>query len=124
MTHAYSLDLRERILHFVERSYSCHEAARRFKVSVSFVVKLISRWRTTGSLAPLSPGGKRPSKLAPHRDFLLQRVAKVPDITLAELADELAAFGTKVHISSISRLLLHNGLSYKKNAAGRRTTTR
>ncbi len=38
MQKAYSLDLRERVVSFVEAGRSCHAAAAHFTVSVSFVV--------------------------------------------------------------------------------------
>ena len=103
MTKAYSLDLRTRVVRFVEAGHSRHEAARHFAVSVAFVVKLVAAFRTTGSLAPKPEGGWRYSKLDPHRDFLLRRVAETSDLTMPDLAAELAAFGTRVTPASISR---------------------
>jgi transposase len=35
MTKSYSLDLRRRVVRFVEAGHSCHEAARHFEVSVA-----------------------------------------------------------------------------------------
>ena len=40
MTRPYSVDLRERVVRAVEAGLSRRAAARRFEVSVSFVVKL------------------------------------------------------------------------------------
>jgi transposase len=76
MTKSYSLDLRRRVARSVEAGHSCHEAARHFDVSVAFVVRLKAAYRATGSLAAKSEGGWRYSKLDPHREFLLQRVAE------------------------------------------------
>ncbi|WP_280952076.1 IS630 family transposase [Sinorhizobium sp. BJ1] len=118
MTKAYSLDLRERIARFVDGGRSRHAAAAHFGVSVSFVVKLMAAWRATGSLAAKPGGGWRYSKLDPHRDFLMRRVREKDDITMPELAAELAERGTVVAPSSISRWLIRNGYRFKKNAAG------
>jgi transposase len=41
MPKAYSLDLRERVVRFVEGGRSRHAAAAHFQVSVSFVVNLV-----------------------------------------------------------------------------------
>src|SRR5205823_4479701 len=71
MPKAYSLDLRERVARFVRGSRSCHAAAAHFSVSVSFVVRLMKAFRTTGRLAPKASGGRRHAKLDPHRAFLL-----------------------------------------------------
>jgi transposase len=121
MTKAYSLDLRERVVRMVEGGRSRHAAAAHFGVSVSFVVKLVSAFHRTGSLAPQPEGGWRYSKLDPHRDYLEARMADKPDITMPELAAELAARGTRVDPASISRWLRRKGYRYKKNAAGGRT---
>lgn len=121
MTKACSLDLRERVAGFVDAGRSRHAAAAHFGVSVSFVVKLMAARRETGSLAPKPGGGWRYSKLDPHRDFLIRRVAENDDITMPELAGELAELGTVVAPSSISRWLIRNGYRFKKNAAGQRT---
>ena len=121
MTKSYSLDLRRRVVRFVEAGHSCHEAARHFDVSVAFVVRLMAAYRTTSSLAAKPEGGWRYSKLDPHRDFLLQRVAEKGDITMPQLAAELAALGTKVTPASISHWFRRQGYRFKKNAAGQRT---
>lgn len=120
MTRSYSLDLRERVARFVDDGASRHAAAARFGVSVSFVVKLIAGFRRTGSLMAKPEGGWRYSKLDPHRNFLTRRVAEKDDITMPELAAELAALGTMVDPSSISRWLIRNGYRFKKNASGQR----
>jgi transposase len=121
MPKPYSLDLRERVVRFVEAGHSRHAAAAHFGVSVSFVVILMRNYRKTGSLAPKASGGRRHSKLDPHRAFLLGRVAEKDDITMPELAAELAAAaGVQVAPASISRWLIRNGYRFKKNAAGQR----
>ena len=123
MTKSYSLDLRRRVARFVEAGHSCHEAARHFEVSVAFVVRLMAAYRTTGSLAPKPEGGWRYSKLDPHRDFLIRRVAEKGDITMPQLAAELADLGTRIMPASIARWFIRQGYSFKKNAAGQRTRT-
>ena len=121
MTKSYSLDLRRRVVRFVEAGHSCHEAARHFEVSVAFVVRLMAAYRATGSLAAKPEGGWRYSKLDPHREFLLQRVAEKGDITMPQLAAELLALGTKVTPASISHWFRRQGYRFKKNAAGQRS---
>jgi transposase len=118
MTKAYSLDLRRRVVRFVEADHSRHEAAARFDVSVSFVVKLVATYRATGSYAAKPEGGWRYSKLDPHRNYLLRRVSEAADITMPELAYELATIGVRIAPASLSRWYLRNGYRYKKNTAG------
>ena len=115
---AYSLDLRRRVVAFVEAGRSCHAAAAHFDVSVSFVVKLVAALRATGSYAPKPEGGWRYSKLDPQRRYLERRMAEKPDITMAELAFELATMGVRIDPASLSRWFRRNGYRYKKNTAG------
>jgi transposase len=115
---AYSLDIRRRVVAFVEASHSCHAAAAHFDVSVSFVVKLVAAFRATGSYAPKPEGGWRYSKLDPQRRFLERRMAEKPDITMPELACELATMGVRIDPASLSRWFRRNGYRYKKNTAG------
>ena len=123
VTKSYSLDLRKRVVRFVEAGHSCHAAARHFEVSVAFAVRLMAAFRATGSLAPKPEGGWRYSKLDPHCDFLVRRVAEKADITMPQLAAELAALGTRVTPAAISRWFIRHGYRFKKNAAGQRTKT-
>ncbi|MCF6198542.1 MAG: transposase [Hyphomicrobiaceae bacterium] len=105
MTQPFSIDLRKRVVDFVEQGNSRRSAAGHFAVSVSFVIDLLRHLKENGSLEPLPCGGTKEGKLAPHHDTILRRVKEKPDITLAELASEIESRGTKVHPSSISRFL-------------------
>src|ERR1700680_3888220 len=91
MPKAYSLDLRERVVRFVEAGRSRHAAAAHFQVSVSFVVNLMKAYIASGRLAPKPSGGRRHAKLEPHRAFLLACVVTKNDITMPELSAELVA---------------------------------
>ena len=67
-----------------------------------------------GSLAPKPSGGRRHAKLEPHRAFLLEKVAEKADITMPELAAELAAATCqKVDPASLSRWLIRIGYRFK-----------
>jgi transposase len=121
MTKSYSLDLRRRVARFVEAGHSCHAAARHFEVSVAFVVRLMAAYRATGSLAAKPEGGWRYSKLDPHREFLIRRVAEKGDITMPQLAAELAARGTRVTPASISHWFIRQGYSFKKTRTAKLT---
>src|ERR1700736_2691536 len=118
MPKAYSLDLRERVARFVACGRSCHAAAAHFSVSVSFVVRLMKAFRTTGTLAPRPSGGRRHARLAPHRAFLIARIEEKADVTMPELAAELAAAtGTRADPASLSRFLIRNRYRFKKTLA-------
>ena len=111
-----SLDLRQRIVHAVERGGSIREAARRFAVSPSAAIKLMQRVRTTGSLAPARFGGHRRALLGPHESDLRRLVEASPDITLGELRTELQCrFGIRAGLTTIHNALRRIGLRHKKS---------
>jgi transposase len=121
MPKPYSLDLRERVVGFVEGGQSRRAAAAHFKVSVSFVVNLMKAVRMRGSFVPKPSGGRRHAKLEPHRSFLLALLVEKADITMPELAAELAAAtGEKADPASLSRWLIRAGFRFKKNSASQR----
>ena len=120
MANPLSVDLRERIVRHVLSGHSRHTAAAKFDISVSSAVRILLLYAATGSVAPKPIGGKRHSKLEAHTAFVLGRVAEKPDITMPELARELAKQGVTVDPSSLSRFLLRHGYSYKKNTSGQR----
>ena len=82
MGYGHSLDLRQRIIETVRSGSSARAAARRFGVSVSSAIILVSRWRKTGSYAPRQVGGQKRRKLSGHKDWLYEVMAFEPDITL------------------------------------------
>jgi transposase len=90
-------------------------AAAHLKVSVSFVLNLMSAFRATGSLASKPSGGQRHAKMEPHRAFLLAQVDERPDITMPELAAALvAATGETAAPGALSRWLIRSGYRFKK----------
>src|SRR6476660_1839355 len=110
MPKPYSLDLRERVVRFVDEGHSRHAAAAHFRVSVSFVVNLVKAFRVRGSLAPKPSGGRRHAKLEPHRAFLLKKVAEKADITMPELAADTCE---KADPASLSRWLIASAIASK-----------
>ena len=121
MAYPLSVDLRERVVRYVLLGHSRHAAAAKFDISVSSAVRIMQLHMATGSVAPKVIGGKRHSKLEAHTVFVLACVAAKPDITMPELARELAGLGVTIDPSNLSRFLLRHGYSYKKNVAGQRT---
>src|SRR3954447_15744019 len=83
----YSLDLRERIFAAVaHHEGSIREIARLFRVSTSFIVRLLQRRRATGTLDPGPHGGGTPPALGPDDlERLAQPVREQPDATLKQL---------------------------------------
>ena len=58
MSKPYSLDLRERVVEFVEAGASRHEAAERFEVSVSSAIRWMQRLVRFGNAAAKAERGE------------------------------------------------------------------
>ena len=114
MTRPYSEDLRERVVRVVESGTSRNAAANQFDVSISFVVKLMQRWKQRGTIKADKYGGWKKSKLAPHGDRIRALVMENCDITIDELCVLLAAEGIEAKRSTLGDFLLAQGLSRKK----------
>lgn len=122
MGYGHSLDLRRRIVEAVAAGSSARAAARRFGVSPSSAIKLVQRWRRTGSYEPGQIGGQKKRRLSAYEDWLHEVMARRPDITLSELQSRLAEKGVEISLQAINTTLHALGYSYKKN--GTRGPTR
>jgi transposase len=109
----YSSDLRQRLVDAVERGEgSLRELADLFQVSLSFVVRLLRRYRDTGSVAPKPHAGGPTPRLDDHAvQQLLRLVREQPDATLAELRDRL---GVPCSLMTIARALQRHRITRKK----------
>jgi transposase len=109
--HAYSLDLRSRVLADCDRGLSTRTVATKYRVSESWVRRLKQRRRQTGAVAPCQPAaGPKPSWLA-YADRLREAIRPTPDATLEELRDRLEL---GVALSTLRRAVAALGLSVKK----------
>jgi transposase len=97
----------------VEAGASCRATAAKFEVSVSFVVKLMQRWRRRGTVLPDKYGGWKRSPLADPADRVLALVTETPDLTLEELRSRLVASGIRTSRSALGRCLQNQGLTRK-----------
>ena len=122
MARAYSQDLRDRVIDAVlAGGESRRSAARRFGVSDASAVKWLQRVTRLGDRRCAGTGGHRPSKVKPHRDWLLAAIAAEPDITLAALAAKLLAErGVRADTGMLSRFFTSEGISFKKKRAAKR----
>jgi transposase len=111
----YSLDLRQRVLAALDAGEGSQpEIAARFRVSVSFITRLLRRRRQTGSVTPKPHGGGHPPALdRAARRRLRQRVRERPDATLEELA---ARVGVPCGRMAIFRTLRELKITRKKKS--------
>jgi transposase len=122
MGKPHPIELRERVVAFVNEGNSNREASRHFRVSPRFVNNMVILQRSCGSLAAAkqghAPGG---TKLSAHEDWIRERVEAHGEVTLDELCVELAGRGIEVHRATVGRFLHRLGLSNKKKPQGKRT---
>jgi transposase len=64
-------------------------AARRYEISESAAIKWLERVERDGSREPVGHGGRRASKLMPHRDFLEATPPMKSQRTKRNLSDDL-----------------------------------
>lgn len=122
MGAARSVDLRERVVEEVSAGMSRRQAAARFKVSASSAIRWKALEMETGSVAPRPRGGKSRSPLEPHAAWLLELVAREPDLTLAELERRIAdGVGLTITERSIRRFFDRHRITLKKSHARGRT---
>jgi transposase len=111
--------VRERIIHLYEQGKSTGEIATFFGFCVAAVRRVRQQFKARGTLQPQTHRCGRKTLLTTRRKARLQKlVARQPDATLAELGTRMdRPFGT----STMDLWLRRLGLTYKKNAARRRT---
>ena len=108
-----SLDLRERILtSYDHEDGTREEVAKRYRVSLGMVKKLLQQRRHTGEIGPRHyRSGRKPLIVAAHQRQMRVLLKKKPDLTLKELR---AAVELECSLPAIHYALLKMGLTYKK----------
>ncbi len=122
MKKPISLDLRERIVAAYTGKEGTREVvAKRFKVSVGMVKKLLVQKSRTGDLRSRYRFCGRKARLEPeHGRSMRQLVEREPDVTLEEIKQRL---GLDCTIGAIHWVLTKLGLTYKKRRSMRPSKT-
>ena len=117
-----SLDLRERIVAaYDEKQGTKEEIARRFRVSLGMVKKLLQQRSKTQDLGDRHRFSGRKAKVLPiYRERLEKLVAAEPDLTLAQIKARLSMSCT---VPAVHYALLALGLTYKKRRSTRPNKT-
>lgn len=111
---SYSQDLRERVLS--ANKLTCAQAAERFSVSISYVVKARQRRDQTGSLTTKPRGYRRPARLAGLGQAIMSEIERRPSITLAELREWLVEnHAVTVSMGTVWNAVNQLGLTLKKS---------
>lgn len=124
MAKALSNDLRSRLIKAFQGGLSARAAGRKLDISASAAIKIIKRWRDTGSYDPLRMGGYRRCILENERVFLENMLKENGDWSEAEMAVHLRKErGLHVHATTIGRFIRKMGYRYKKNDIRNRTAS-
>lgn len=112
-----SLDLRERIVASYDGGEGTRQdVARRFRVSLGMVKKLLQQRRRTGDLCHRRRfSGRKPLILDEHRRQIRNLLERQSDMTLAELR---TALGLSCTLPAIHYVLADMNLTYKKRHSG------
>jgi transposase len=109
---AYSEDLRRLVLAAVDSGASASDAAAQFKVSPSWIRRLLQRRRETGSIARL------PRRNGSRRRLDQTQLTKLADLVRADpgatLADLRKGLGIEVGTSTVWRALRDLGITLKR----------
>lgn len=116
---AYSMDLRTRVLADCDAGMAPKDVAVKFRVSRSWVNRIVQRRRETGETGPRKQTVFKTPVFAGQEDRLRALVAARPDQTLAEIRD---AMQSSASLSSVWRALDRLAITVKKNGTRRRTT--
>ncbi len=114
---AYSFDLRQKIVDvYAEGNVSQRQLALQFRVALSFVEKLLKRYRETGTIAPKVRTKQTPTKLNDEQLTVLQQIVEANnDATLDELRYQLEQqTGVLIGRSTLARMLQKLHLTVKK----------
>jgi transposase len=109
MSAAYSQDLRDRIIAARDGGMRTKRVAEVFKVSASWVRRVMQRRREHGEQSPRPRGGATVIKI--DLDQLRQLVQQQPDATARQLHERV---GIKCSVSAVDMALRRLGLSFKK----------
>ena len=123
MARPYSADLRERVIAAVLDGMSRRRAAEVFDVGIATVIKWVQEFVRTGRKTAKPMGGDQRSQLTgllAERDWILERLETVPDLTIEELRWELKERGIVVGYGTVWRFLDRQDMTFKKNGPRRR----
>ena len=116
MAKALSVDLRLRVVDAIRCGLTRRQAAVRFGVSASSAIRWAMQAASLGDVKPKKQGGDRRSKrIEGHAAFILEAVARQPDVTLAELQARLVEeHGARFGIGTLWRFFDRRRITFKK----------
>jgi transposase len=123
MPRPLSLDSRVRVAAALAEGSTVREATKRFGISIASAVRIGQLARSGHGLAAGKIGGHRQPVLSRVTEAIAGRLATKSDWTVRALAADPKADGIAVSHDTVWRFLRRQGLTIKKNAAGKRDGT-
>ena len=116
MAKALSFDILVRVVDAIRGGLTRRQAAVRFGVSASSASRWATQAASLGDVTPKKQGGDRRSKhIEGHAAFILEAVARQPDVTLAELQARLVEErGARFGIGTLWRFFDRRRITFKK----------
>ena len=115
MGKPYSMDLRERVIGAIEGGMSTRQAAARFDIGIATAGAWARLKRSKGEVTPARQGKPKGSVLDPHAGFIFDLIKANPDITLEEMAAQLAEKrGLEVVATAVWKFLDRHNMTHKK----------
>lgn len=112
--HAYSQDLRDRVLRALDRGDRPGDIAERFEVSREWVYQVKTRSTREGLRHSFQIGGHPTSCLAPWESTLREWINTQADLTLEELRERLIEQGVSIKVPALWHRLTSGISALKK----------
>ena len=122
----YSLDLRHRVVHaYKQHGATFRNVAKTFQISTRTVLRWVKQEKEKGHLEPQPYRGGPKSQRIGKEGQLEEMVKANPDYTLAEYCEVWREkTGQDIHYTTMSRWLISQGYTRKKNSAEQSGTDR
>ncbi len=115
MGRPYSMDLRERVIGAIESGMSTRQAAARFDIGIATAGTWARLKRSKGDVSPARQGKPKGSVLDPHAEFIFDLIEENRDVTLEEIAAQLASErGLAVVATAVWKFLNRHDMTHKK----------
>ena len=109
MPSSYSLDLRKKVIEYINKGNSCNKAAIKFGISPGTALNWYKRYQKEGHYLPRKVGGK---KGRVSKEDILSYITNNPNFTLLEMGKHFGMGGSGAHY-----WLKKFGFKYKKKAS-------
>lgn len=114
---AYSVDLRERVLHAVDGGRPLREVSQTFRVSVPSIIRWKARRRALGHVQPSQAPGLSRHLVAADQERLQSQLEAQPDATLAAHCRKWQEqTGQSLSVPTMWRSIARLGWTRKKRA--------